>query len=77
MVRAIHEVARYDKVYIVYNALLSRKLQYPATSWYQKCQILQLLLYIAYFLSSNAWLRIRSLGRGSVGFPVCPGKSWK
>jgi len=74
MVRAVREVALYGKIYVTYDALLLEKQRYPAMPRYQKCQILQRSLYYAYFLGSNARSSITSLGRGSAGCPVCPGK---
>jgi hypothetical protein len=45
MVRSVHEVARYTKIHIKYNVLISGKLRYPAILWSQRYLILQLLLY--------------------------------
>jgi hypothetical protein len=74
MVRAVHEVPLYGKIYFTYDALLPEKLRYPAIPWYQKCQILKCSPYYVYFLASNARSSIRPLGRGPAGFPVCLGK---
>jgi len=45
MVRSAHDVARYPKINIRYNILVSRKLQYLAILWSLRCWISQILLY--------------------------------
>jgi hypothetical protein len=45
MVRAVHEVARYAKICIKYNSLISAKLRYFANLWSWRCWVLQISLY--------------------------------
>jgi hypothetical protein len=54
MVRSVHEVARYTKIHVKYNVLISGKLRYPATLWSGGCQISQILLYV-----ENQYFKIR------------------
>jgi hypothetical protein len=46
MISLVYEVARYVKILIRYNVLMSRKLQYSAALWSQRYQINQVVLYL-------------------------------
>jgi hypothetical protein len=50
MLRFVNEVARYTKIHVKYNILISGKFQYPANLWSQRCPTLQILLYTVAFL---------------------------
>jgi hypothetical protein len=43
--RSVRVVARYTKVHIKHNILISGKFRYPANLWSRRCRISQFLLY--------------------------------
>jgi hypothetical protein len=53
-VRSVHGLARYTKIHVQYNILISGKLRYPANSWSWGCRISQILVYAgSHVLSSE------------------------
>jgi len=51
--RSVHDTATHPKVHTMYNILIFEKLWYLATLWSQRCQILQLLLFLT--LNNMTW----------------------